>query len=184
MAHRVKTKLRRSLKERLKRLSKGERLRKSRRIQKELFRRGIFQNAKTILFYASLPEEVNTWPMMERALKMDKRVLVPLLRRGRIVPSEVKNLKRDLRRGSHGISEPKQRSVRPVQPKEIDLAIVPGIGFDRRGFRLGRGAGYYDRFLKRLKGRIPLIGLAFKLQRLKKVPVEGHDIPVDHVISA
>ena len=184
MVHRAKTKLRRSLKERLKRLSSRERTLQSRRIQKALFRRKFFQHARTILFYVSLPEEVDTWPMMEQTLKMRKRILVPRMRRGRIVPSEVTNLKQQLRRGSYRIFEPQRQSSRSVPLTEIDLVIVPGIGFDRCGFRLGRGGGHYDRFLKRLKGRVPLVGLAFKLQHLKKVPVEHHDIPVDHVISA
>ena len=182
MASRVKKTLRQSLKERLGRLSKGERLRRSRRIQRALFRRRFFKNARTVLCYASLPSEVDTWPMMERALKLHKRVLVPSMRKGQIVPSQVKNLRADLRRGSYGIFEPRARSFRPVKPQEIDLVVVPGIGFDKQGFRLGRGGGHYDRFLKRLKGRVPLVGLAFKLQRLEQIPVASHDVSVDEVI--
>ncbi len=184
MASLVKARLRRTLKERLKRLSKGERVRKSRRIQQALFRREFFRNAETILFYASLPSEVDTWPMMEQALKMRKRILIPSMQSGRIVPSEVRNPKKDLRRGSYGIFEPKGRSSRPVKPDEIDLVLVPGIGFDKRGFRLGRGGGHYDRFLKRLKGRVPVVGLAFKVQRVQRIPAASHDIPVDDVICA
>ena len=179
-----KAELRRLLKGRLKALSKAERLRKNRQIQKAFFARAFFKNARTVLFYVSLPEEVDTWPMMERALKRGKRVLVPSLQKRRIVPSEVRRLKGDLRRGAYGIFEPRRQSFRPVGVEEIDLVVVPGIGFDRRGRRLGRGGGYYDRFLKRVRGQVPLVGLAFKVQRLERLPVEVHDVPVDYLICA
>ena len=184
MAFLTKAELRLALEERLRRLPKGERVQRSRRIRQMLFRRRFFKNAQVILCYASLPSEVDTWPIMAQALKMHKRVLVPSMRRGRIVPLEIGDPRADLRRGSYGIFEPKGRSLRPVKPEEIDLVVVPGIGFDKCGFRLGRGGGHYDRFLKRLKGRIPLVGLAFKVQRLERIPVASHDVPVDKVFYA
>ena len=180
----VKAKLRLALKERVRGLSRKERAEKSHRIQKALFRRKFFKNARVILFYASLPSEVDTWPMMRQALKRHKRVLVPFMRKGRIVPSEVKDLKADLGRGPYGIFEPRGRSFRPVKLSDVDLVIVPGIGFDRRGFRLGRGGGHYDRFLCKLRGHVPLVGLAFKAQRIQRIPVARHDISVDEVLYA
>ena len=69
--------------------------------------------------------------------------------------------------------------------KNIDLVVVPGIAFDRLGNRLGRGGGYFDRFLAKLKKRnIPMFGLAFKFQVLKQLPVLSHDIPVTKLIFA
>lgn len=180
----VKARLRLALRERVRGLSGKERSEKSRQIQKELFRRKFFKNARTILFYASLPSEVNTWPMMRQALKLHKRVLVPSMRKGRIVPSEVKDLKTDLGRGPYGIFEPKGRSFRPAKLSDVDLVIVPGIGFDRQGFRLGRGGGHYDRLLSKLRGHVPLVGLAFKVQRVQRMPVAPHDVPMDDLICA
>ena len=178
----AKQHLRRRLIGRLKKLSRSQRKQKSRRIQQALFRRRFFKTAKTILFYASLPSEVDTWPMMEKALQLRKRVLLPAMRRGRIVPSKITNLRTDLTRTSCGIFEPRGRFLRPVKRTGIDLVIVPGIGFDTEGGRLGRGSGHYDRFLKRLKGQVPLVGLAFTLQRLKRIPAASHDVSVDVVI--
>ena len=68
--------------------------------------------------------------------------------------------------------------------KELDLVIVPGIAFDRHGRRLGRGKGYYDRFLRKIAKRTLTIGLAFDFQILPSIPATATDINVDHLIFA
>ena len=73
---------------------------------------------------------------------------------------------------------------RLVPTEEIDLVIVPGLAFDLKGNRLGRGAGYYDRFLKILAPEVPSIGLAFGFQIVEDIPVHLHDMPVFRVLSA
>lgn len=89
--------------------------------------------------------------------------------------------------GSFGILEPKMnlRTLPDYQisDSEIDLVIVPGLGFDSQCRRLGRGRGYYDRFLKRLRPCVPLIGLAFDEQIVEEVPTEQHDWQVDAVVT-
>ena len=179
----TKTEIRRSILERLKKQSPKTRLSKSRIIEKRLFQRKEFQRAKTVMFYMSLPEEVNTRRMIRRTLALGKRVILPRLEKKAIRPVEILDLTKDVAPARFGIFEPR-KNRRPVGIKEIDLVVAPGVAFDARGNRLGRGGGYYDRFLKRVKGRIPVIGLAFRLQKLRTLPVSSRDIPVTTLISA
>ena len=179
----TKTEIRRSILERLKKQSPKARLAKSRIIEKRLFQRKEFQRAKTVMFYMSLPEEVNTRRMIRRTLALGKRVILPRLEKKRIRPVEIRSLTKDVTLARFGISEPR-KNRHPVDIKEIDLVVAPGVAFDAHGNRLGRGGGYYDRFLKRVKGRIPVIGLAFRLQKLHALPTSSQDIPVTTLISA
>ena len=80
----------------------------------------------------------------------------------------------DLEPGSYGILEPNSEKIRKISTEKIDLIIVPGIGFDSKGNRIGHGKGYYDNLLKNSKKAIH-IGLAFEKQIVIKIPVEYHD---------
>lgn len=84
--------------------------------------------------------------------------------------------------GQYGILEPVKKCR--VSPEKIGLVVVPGIAFDKKGNRLGRGKGYYDRFLELLPESVPRIGLAFDFQILPFLPVNPHDLSVDSTISA
>ncbi len=176
--------IRHALLERLKKQKPTTRRLKSRRIQTKLFHTREFRKAKMVLFYVSLPEEVETHSMIRRALRMGKRVVVPRVEGRRLIPSEVLHFKKDLARRTFGILEPKEKKMRPVRLRDIDLIVVPGVAFDAKGRRIGRGGGYYDRFLKRFKGRVSLIGLAFRFQKVTKLPTSFRDIPVDAVLTA
>ena len=136
------------------------------------------------MFYVSLPYEVDTHRMIRGALRLGKRVVVPSLEGKRIRPAEIFDFKKDLSPRQFGILEPRRGRTHLVSSREIGLVIVPGISFDAKGNRLGRGGGSYDRFLKRFKGRIPLIGLAFRFQKVPKLPTSLRDVPVSAVITA
>lgn len=178
----LKSKIRRSILERLKQQHPTARIRKSRVIEKKLFETEAFRMAQTILFYASLPEEVHTHRMIQRALRLGKRVALPRLEGKTLRAAEIHDVKEDLARGRYGILEPKRR-LKTVPPQEIDLVVAPGVAFDSRGTRLGRGGGYYDQFLKRLNGQVPVIGLAYRLQKRATLPRSSRDIPVTALIS-
>lgn len=134
-----------------------------------------WKEAGTVLLYASLPYEVDTSALLGTE---GKRLVLP------VVEGEVLRLREyrpgHLRTGYMGISEP-DGDCPEVSPSEIDLAIVPGVAFDRAGNRLGKGKGFYDRLLPCLK--CPVIGLAFSWQMTGHIPSEEHDAPLSLVIS-
>ncbi len=86
-------------------------------------------------------------------------------------------------RGKFGIREPFALPGREGVRKGFDLVVVPGLAFDAAGWRLGRGHGFYDRFLSGLGGRVVMVGLAFSWQLVPEVPVEAWDVPVDAVVT-
>lgn len=158
---------------------------KSMLIANRLFGLKEFQHAKAIMSYVDFRNEVSTEAIITAALSLGKRVFVPVCEPEglRLIPSEIKEFPDDLVPGTWGILEPRPDAFRPVDPMEIDLVLVPGVAFDRLGNRLGYGAGYYDRFLPRLREGTPLIALAFALQVRDEVYSEAHDCPVDMVIT-
>ena len=160
-----------------------EALRKSRAIKKRLFSLGEFKRAMVVMLYASKVEEVDTDEMIGEVLEMGKRVMLPCCAaQETIIPKEITETK-DLRINSYGIREPRESNAKEVSLEEIDLVVVPGVAFDRHNRRLGRGKGYYDRFLRKLPGEILRIGLAFDFQILENLPEDSHDIPVSKVIT-
>lgn len=168
---------------RLKTQKRGKAFDKSKKIMRKLFSSREFKKAQTIMFYASKKEEVDTHIMIDEALKMGKRVALPRCTSQKtIIPKEITSRNKDLEKGDHDIYEPKKK-CKHIQPKDLDLIIVPGVAFDKKNIRLGRGKGYYDKFLKDLPGRIPSIGLAFDFQIKACLPKDSHDIPVSKIIT-
>jgi len=100
-----------------------------------------------------------------------------------IVVPQATSPRRDLAPGFRGIREPVDRSAPGIDPRELDLAIVPGTAFDPAGNRLGRGAGYYDRFLPRLRAGVPRVGLAFECQIIEETAPAHHDVPMSFIVT-
>jgi 5-formyltetrahydrofolate cyclo-ligase len=142
-----------------------------------------FKKAKTVMFYVSLDWEVGTELMIKAALRAKKQIVVPLVHRAKktLLPVRIHDPNRDLAEGSYGILEPRPDLIEPFDVEKIDLVLVPGLAFDPDGFRLGRGAGYYDRFLKTLPPRTLKVGVAFDFQIVDQVPRQAWDQPV-HVL--
>lgn len=158
---------------------------KSDNIKGELFTFSTFDEAETILFYLAVKDEVQTEKMIEESLQKDKRVVVPFIdwQRKEILPSEIKDLAKDVKIGILKIPQPKKNFYSPFSPASIDLVIIPGVVFDRKGNRLGFGGGFYDRFLGKLSDTTKLVGLAFELQLVDNVPSQSHDVAVDYLIT-
>jgi 5-formyltetrahydrofolate cyclo-ligase len=187
MMQEKKRKLREEVIKKLRSHKEDERLKKSSRIAKKLFSLREFFKAKTILFYLSFDGEVDTVRMIKNTIKQGKRVAVPVICKEtkEIVPSVIKDYDSELKTGPYGISHPKEEYIRPIPLESIDLVIVPGLAFDVAGNRLGRGMGYYDRFLSRLPKDVPTIGLAFDFQMVYNFPpLEPHDFSVTKVLFA
>jgi 5-formyltetrahydrofolate cyclo-ligase len=145
-----------------------------------------FHEAETVLLYASVfPEEFDTRPMLCLALDSNKRLICPRVRRKetRLALYEIRDLSADFVRGTLGIPEP--RSDRSeVDVAEVDWVLVPGLGFDERCYRIGRGAGYYDRLLPWLRDGVPRWSLCLSTQWVSALPVEPHDQQLDGVADA
>ncbi len=152
----------------------------------KLLKRPEFQKAFTVLFYAAFDGEVDTFEMMQRAQQLGKTIGLPYIVRKekRMIPTVVESIEEDLVTGPYGVRQPRETSMeKTLGTDELDLVIVPGVAFDRHNHRLGRGQGYYDRFLKGLSARTPTIGLAFDFQIVDHLPPkEEHDVPVSCVL--
>lgn len=138
-------------------------------------------SAKTILAYYPLPDEVNIIPVIDELVGQGITVLLPQVVSDTEMIIRKYESKEDLIEGSFGILEPNGEIFEDYD--SIDVALIPGMAFDIKGNRLGRGKGYYDRFLSRVnKKAIPLIGIAFPFQIVDFVPSTALDYKVSRLI--
>ncbi len=181
----TKKSLRREATLRLQALSPEERVQKSLRIQEKLFGLDAFRIARTVCFYVGTDTEVHTVPMIEKAIVLGKRVLVPRinLENKELKFFEIKDVRGDLAPGALGILEPDPRKAKTASLGEVECVIVPGLAFDAFKRRLGRGAGFYDRFLANIPSKVFKVALAFSFQIFPEVPCEDHDQLMDEVIT-
>lgn len=150
-----------------------------------------YQQAETVMRYSHCRSEVRTQPAMLSELASGKRMVIPYCTKderghnqlglwwlqdfSQLVP------------GMWGILEPpKPRWGEPgkeIAPEQLDCIMVPGVAFDRNGGRLGNGAGYYDRLLKKVRSDAVLIGVGFEAQLVEQVVMEANDVAMDIVIT-
>lgn len=181
----MKTELRRRGRAARGSLSRDEVREKSRRIARRLYPRPEYRAARTVFCYLGFGNEVETDEIIRTALGEGRRMAVPLVTdgEGNLKAVTIGDLEKDLGPGFQGIREPINRDGPGIDPREIDLALVPGTAFDPSGNRLGRGGGYYDRFLARLRPKAALIGLAFECQLTAEIDAEAHDVKMDAIIT-
>ena len=160
-------------------LQEEDRLNKSKKIKDNLFNLEEYRKAKNVMFFVSFGSEVYTHEMIKEALK-NKTVIAPKVLNHQIEPSVIMDLDNLIPTGKFGILEPIE--AMPIAYKNIDLILVAGIAFDKEGYRLGYGLGYYDKFLAKLPKALK-IGLCFDFQVVDKVPRESYDVPVDMVVT-
>lgn len=158
--------------------------RRSRQIIDRIMALSAFQEAGLVFSYVAFRREVETRGLIQAALAAGKRVAVPLVDRAnrRLLALEITGFG-DLAPGIWGIPEPRAEVCRPVELAAIDLAIVPGVAFDRCGNRLGYGGGYYDRFLPALPAGAPTVAPAYGFQVVAELPVGPGDVPVRYVVT-
>ena len=169
----------------LKEQSKEDVSRKSGRIAEQFWELPVIQKAKSIMFYVSMPGEVDTLAMIEKACFLGKRVSLPIVEQNqrKLIPTVISSME-DVHKGTYGILEPYFDSDKALALKDLDAVIVPGLAFDRQNNRLGRGAGYYDRFLSILPKSVTTVGLAFDFQlHPKSLPIEAHDVRLHQIIA-
>ena len=139
----------------------------------------VINQAKTILMYYSLPDEVCTHHALDLLVGAGKHILLPVVIGETTMEIRCYTGPADLQGGFFHIMEPIGQLFTDYE--QIDVAVVPGMAFDKRGNRLGRGKGYYDRFLSQLT-RIYKIGICFDFQKLPGIPADEHDVKMDIVI--
>lgn len=157
---------------------------KSGEIAKRFLAFSEFKTAQTVHFYLAAAAEVQTDEMIREALRMEKRVVVPMVQpeTKSLALSELIDLDpSQLQPGPYGISEPRPEYRRKVDPQEVELWVVPGVAFDEAGNRLGFGGGYYDRLLPSVRGR--KVGIAFEFQVIDRLPIDETDHPVDLIVT-
>ncbi|MDO4704514.1 5-formyltetrahydrofolate cyclo-ligase [Tannerella sp.] len=138
----------------------------------------LFRNARCVALYYALPDEVQTAEFLEKWYTV-KQILLPVVHGDNLLFQRYAG-KEHLRKGAFDIPEPETYSTLPA-PMQPDVIIVPGVAFDRQLNRLGRGKGYYDRWLS--QPGIPAIGLAFSFQLRDRIPAEPHDRKMTRIIT-
>lgn len=173
-----KSAIRKALRERLAAMDPAARHSKSVAICTSVAASPEFTAASVIMLYLSMTEEVDTAPLALRAWQAGKTVVVPKVSwdQRRMLPVEITTLNSGLTTTGPGVREPVGGKPYPVDM--IDLVLVPGLGFGRTGHRIGRGMGFYDRFLGAPEFVGCSCGLAFEEQIVDDLPVLDHDVPL------
>ncbi len=178
-----KQKLRTQLQSALADLTAEQKTQKSKKACRNLVSTPQFQEASTIMTYLSLPSETDISEAMLIAWQLGKKVLVPRVdwKRKCMIAVQINSLEPENFTEVGGLRNPINEIEVPFE--QIDLIVTPGIGFDAKGNRLGRGASYYDRFFGNDRLRAKRCGFAFQEQLVNSVPVAGHDKPMDFVVT-
>ena len=168
----------------MKAIDPADRQTKSRAACQRILQRECFQHAHTVMLYMPMPSEIDVTPLAIRCFQTGVTVCVPRVdwERREMTPVEVASFNDAMMDvDDHGIRTP--RRGRMILPSTIDLVIVPGLAFDTAGNRLGRGGGFYDRFLNRVSKSTGRIGICFDEQVIEHVPSEPLDMKVDLLIT-
>ncbi len=155
----------------------------SRRIVDSIMRWIQREGFDAVMLYLSMRSEVETDGLLEGLLHAGKQVSAPVVdtERDCLIPRRIQSEKTDLVPHRYGMLEPS--SACPIFPiAELQLIVVPGIAFDRKGYRLGYGKGFYDRFLANCPHAIP-IGLAYQIQVVEDTFPETWDVPVQYIFT-
>ena len=148
---------------------------KSKQIAKNLMEQPFFETAQTIMVYLSIDSEVDTLELTKKMLLLGKRLCAPVCMAGGVMVAKSFSSLDELTSGRYGILEPQGDEV-----FDIDLILVPGLGFNERFHRIGYGAGYYDRFLSNTSA--VTCGLFYDDQRADFLE-EPHDLPLDYIVT-
>ena len=159
----------------------------SRRIVNAFMALPEYASAETVMFYVDVRAEVRTRFDLPTALESGKTIVVPWCNDdGELELFRLDSME-ELEIGMYKILEPAQNlrnlPEKQVHVEDLDLILVPGVGFDSRGARMGHGKGYYDKLLEHARKDTPLVALAFECQMFEDIPVAEHDVFMDMVIT-
>ena len=153
-------------------------------IAKSLMELDEYKNAKTVMLYVSTSKEVATGHLMQFAHQDGKRVGLPLCTdtKEHLMEAKLWDADHPLVDGAYGLKEPPV-DAETIDPESIDLLVLPCMSCDAEGNRLGHGAGYYDRYINRLRDDCAMVALCFEEILAEKIPTEDHDEAVDAVVT-
>lgn len=172
-----KAALRKTLKEKLRELPEPELERSDAEITARVLESKLYRDAERVFLYYSQDREVSTRELLQDAVSQGKTVALPVAQKN----GEMNFFRYTgiLRRGMYGIMEPISGEI--LVPAPGDILFIPALCYDRKGYRLGHGGGYYDRYLLQKEGIS--IGLCRDMMWVEKLPVAWHDIPVEYVFT-
>ena len=170
--------LRKIIKVRVSAISPEERKKREEILHNNLFSMPEFVAAKTVLLFANLPDEIGTFSLIDKCIAMGKKVFLPVINGDDMTVAEFTG---EYKIGRYDIKEPITPNSSLLTPHSIDVALIPGVGFSPSGYRLGRGKGYYDRFLSK-QPELFTIGVCFREQFFLDIPAEPHDVPMQRVL--
>lgn len=137
-----------------------------------------------VMVFLPAGSECDIWDYIRYLLKKNIAVYAPVcVTKTEIRPARIRDLDQDLEVGKYDILVPKEEGRQLIDAKDLDAVIVPGVGFDEKGNRLGFGGGYYDRFLPKTKPSCRKIAVCYELQMKDNVYAEEHDFPVDVIVT-
>ena len=194
--------LRKIIKVRVSAISAEEKAKREKLLLDNLFSMPEFLAANTVMLFANLPDEIGTFSLIDKCIAMGKKVFLPVINGDDMTACEFKG---EYKIGKYDIKEPLINKlgirneelgmvIEPVdvrdsvpEPVEVsfkehfDFVLVPGVGFSQNGYRLGRGKGYYDKFLSKYSNLFT-VGVCFREQYFLDIPTEPHDIPMQRVL--
>lgn len=173
-----KKQLRKQIRERKKEFSLSEKIELSRPVFEKIEKEELFKEAKVVLLYYSMDDEVYTHDFVEKHYKT-KTILLPCVDGDDLILRQYLGIESMKAGEQFGILEPVGKEFNDLE--KIDLMIIPGVAFDEEKNRLGRGRGFYDRLLKTVNAT--KIGVCFDFQVVEQVPTEDFDVKMDVVIS-
>ncbi|MEB3429112.1 5-formyltetrahydrofolate cyclo-ligase [Citroniella saccharovorans] len=143
-----------------------------------------YKNSKNIFAFINFGSEIDTKALLERFFSDGKNVFIPITEKNNNMMklTRIKSLD-GLEPGHYGILSPKEEDYDFVDPDLIDFVLVPGLCFDKEGYRVGYGGGYYDRFFSSLKNSPIKVGFCYKNQLVEKIDHDEFDLPVDFIIT-
>jgi len=181
----VKKAIRTAMKARLNGVSPHETLSASKSVLAQLEGLDQWNRAETVLAFLHMRDELNTTPILKAVLVQGKTLAVPKVTGEDLVFYQITDLENDVVPGAFGILEPvpglPEIDIKTLSEKH-SVALVPGLAFDKENFRLGRGKGFYDRFLASGGNSLFKIGIGYSFQLVDHVPREPHDLQLDAVI--
>ncbi len=178
----LKKQYREEVKNRIAKLSDGEKAQRSYSACINVLNSAEYKKAKTVMIYKAMKDECDPALIEYAARETGKVVAYPLCMSDSRLKVFAPKTQKNFKKGRYDIWEPVQEESDEIDFEDIDLIIVPGMAFDKQLRRLGRGGGYYDRFLPQCINAVKM-GFAFKEQIVDCVPIEDTDIKLDKLVT-